>query len=174
VGQFALRRHVALIGFMGVGKTTVGRQLAQQLRVRFMDSDQIIANVHGSIPEIFQQRGEAAFRQLEAATVQEMLQRDPAVMALGGGAVLDAATFDRVLRESDCFWLDDDLSAIRSRLGAHSEGRPLAAKGESELAGLHEERTKYYCRADHRIDCRNLEPQHIAAKIEHCLRKNAR
>jgi shikimate kinase len=85
----ALDRHVALIGFMGAGKSTLGIVAAQKLGRRFIDLDrELERSMQQSIPELFEQRGEAEFRLLEReATLQALLNERPAVLALGGGAV---------------------------------------------------------------------------------------
>lgn len=80
-----------LIGPMGAGKTSVGRRVARELGVSFTDTDKVIAGQHGPIPEIFAQHGEAGFRAFERAAVSDALERG-GIVALGGGAVLDADT----------------------------------------------------------------------------------
>ena len=85
------RRAIVLIGPMGAGKTSIGRRVARALGLRFFDTDMPIVRDHGPIPEIFERLGEARFRQLERAAVTEALTGG-GVVALGGGAILDAAT----------------------------------------------------------------------------------
>ncbi len=82
---------IVLIGPMGAGKTSIGRRVARALDLSFVDTDKLIARDHGPIPEIFERLGEARFRQLERAAVTEALTGG-GVVALGGGAILDAAT----------------------------------------------------------------------------------
>jgi shikimate kinase len=84
-------RTIVLVGPMGAGKTSVGRRVARALGMSFADTDKIVARDHGPIPAIFEQFGEARFRQLERAAVAEALAQG-GVVALGGGAVLDAQT----------------------------------------------------------------------------------
>jgi shikimate kinase/3-dehydroquinate synthase len=84
----ALGRHLALVGFMGAGKTTVGRRLAERLGRPFHDVDAMVEEAHGPIWDLFAQRGEAAFRELEAESVRATCgEREPSVVAVGGGAV---------------------------------------------------------------------------------------
>ncbi len=83
----ALGKHLALIGFMGAGKTTVGRQVAERIGRPFVDTDEEIEKRHGPIPELFE-RGEPEFRRLEEQIVAEALAGPKAVIALGGGAIL--------------------------------------------------------------------------------------
>lgn len=84
-------RATVLIGPMGAGKTSIGRRVARELGVSFTDTDKVIARAHGPIPEIFAQHGETGFRALEREAVAEALHGG-GVVALGGGAVLDADT----------------------------------------------------------------------------------
>ena len=96
----ALERHLALVGFMGAGKTTLGAQVADRLGRRFVDLDrELERSLHQTVPELFEQRGEAEFRVLEAeATLAALRNERPAVLALGGGAV-ETQSIRRALRE---------------------------------------------------------------------------
>jgi shikimate kinase / 3-dehydroquinate synthase len=115
----AVDRHLALIGFMGAGKTSVGREVARRTGRPFVDTDAEIEARHGSISELFQ-RGEEEFRRLEAAVVEEVLGRaEPSVIALGGGA-FEAARSDRAL----AVWLQVDVSTAWER--SRRSSRPLA------------------------------------------------
>lgn len=121
------RGHIVLIGMMGSGKTTVGAMLAERLGRRFVDTDHEIELRRGmSIAEIFDSDGEESFRVLEAQVVGEVLSDgDPAVISLGGGAVLDPVTRDR-LAASTVVWLDATTDVLLSRI-ADDPGRPLLA-----------------------------------------------
>jgi shikimate kinase / 3-dehydroquinate synthase len=126
----ALDRHVALIGFMGAGKTTLGRLAAHVLGRRFVDLDrEIERSVQATIPELFEQRGEAEFRLLEReATLSALLNDRPAVLALGGGAV-EAKSILRTLREKALTVLVEvDPGTAWTRVGASA--RPLARDEE--------------------------------------------
>ncbi len=84
--------NLVLTGFMGTGKSVVGRRVAERLRVPFFDVDQTIRKTAGmSVSEIFDQKGEAAFRELESATLAELAQKDRIVIAAGGGALINPA-----------------------------------------------------------------------------------
>lgn len=82
---------IVLVGPMGAGKTSVGRRVARALGTSFTDTDKVVVRDHGPIPAVFEQVGEAGFRELERAAVAEALTRG-GVVALGGGAILDART----------------------------------------------------------------------------------
>ena len=83
-----MKRHVALVGFMGTGKSTIGRKLARELGCAFFDTDSLIVRAHGAIAEIFAREGEAAFRRYERETIEHVLRSGEAgVVGLGGGAL---------------------------------------------------------------------------------------
>jgi shikimate kinase / 3-dehydroquinate synthase len=138
----ALGKHLALIGFMGAGKTTIGREVAARTGRAFVDTDEEIERRHGPIARLFEKRGEAEFRALEEVVVTEALATpDPAVVALGGGAVLSEATRERLARRAFTVWLDVDPGRAWERVGG--TGRPLA-RDESAFRGLLEERLPLY------------------------------
>ena len=83
-----MKRHVALVGFMASGKSTIGRKLARKLGWAFVDTDALVVRSHGPIPAIFENEGEAAFRRYEHAAIAGVLEgAEPCIVALGGGAV---------------------------------------------------------------------------------------
>jgi shikimate kinase / 3-dehydroquinate synthase len=139
----ALERHVALIGFMGAGKSTLGAEIAQQLGRRLVDLDREIARAaRQTIPELFEQRGEAEFRVLEAEAAIEALEHErPAVLALGGGAV-ETPRIRRALREHALtVWIDVDPATAWRRAGGR--GRPLA-RDEESFRALYQRRRPLY------------------------------
>jgi len=120
---------VALVGFMGAGKSAVGQELAAVLRCAFVDTDELIVARYGSIKEIFAERGEAAFRALEAevvtAAVTEARER-PRVLALGGGAVLSAVVREALGRLPHVVWLTAPPEVLWRRARAEGQAvRPL-------------------------------------------------
>lgn len=119
--------HVVLVGMMGTGKSTVGALLADRLGRHFYDSDAVIVDRAGcSIPEIFSRDGEAGFRSEEAKVISDLLSGSvPAVVALGGGAVVDPATRARLADEL-VVWLVADHDELASRLD-DGAGRPMLA-----------------------------------------------
>jgi shikimate kinase / 3-dehydroquinate synthase len=130
----AVDRHIALIGFMGAGKSTVGKQVAVLTGRPFIDLDAEIERRHGSIPKLFG-LGEQEFRRLETAVAAEMLARSPSVIALGGGA-FEAARSDRALT----VLLDVDVETAWER--SRESNRPLA-QDEASFRAL-------YARRDYR------------------------
>jgi len=122
-------RTLVLVGPMAAGKTSVGRRVAKRLGVPFRDSDRMIAAAHGPIPEIFREHGEAHFRALERDEIARLVTV-PGVLALGGGAVMDAETRAR-LRAVSVVLLTVTAEAVAARLAA--SGRPLLDGAEDRL-----------------------------------------
>jgi shikimate kinase / 3-dehydroquinate synthase len=136
----ALGRHLALIGFMGAGKTTIGREVAERAGRAFVDTDEEIERRHGRIPELFE-RGEAEFRRLEEQIVAEALAGPPAVVALGGGAVLSEGTRERLRARAFTVWVQVDVEEAWAR--CRGSGRPLA-RDELAFRALYAERQEVY------------------------------
>jgi len=136
----AVDKHLALIGFMGAGKSTLGRELAQLTHRPFVDTDEEIEKRFGPIGELFE-RGEPEFRQMEEQVVAEALAGPTAVIALGGGAVLSEATRKRLRRTAFVAWVTVDVDTAWSRV--RNSGRPLARDRE-EFGHLFDERMDLY------------------------------
>ncbi|MBD0291610.1 MAG: 3-dehydroquinate synthase [Thermoleophilia bacterium] len=140
----ALGRHLALVGFMGAGKTAVGREVARLARRPFLDTDEEIVRRHGPIPRLFAEQGEAGFRALEEAVVAEALAADePSVLALGGGAVTAGATRARLARRAFSVHLRVEPDEAWARV--RGSDRPLA-RDASRFRALYEERLPLYRR----------------------------
>lgn len=125
--------NIALYGMMGVGKSTVGRMLAGRLGRGFADTDDEVASWQArSIPDIFAEEGEAAFRAYEATVVRELATYHDLVIALGGGAVLDDANIADLALTSVLVHLHCDLDVLVERLRAEAEHRPLLSGDDVE------------------------------------------
>lgn len=123
--------RLVLIGPMGAGKTTIGREVARRLGVPFADLDELIVEASGrSIPEIFAAQGEEAFRELEVRVLALALEAHSGVLALGGGAVVADAS-RALVAAHPAVLLEIDETAARSRVGA-GRGRPMLG-GEDPL-----------------------------------------
>lgn len=129
---------IVLIGFMGAGKTTVGRALAHRLGRPFIDSDQLIERVAGlSIADIFEGYGEAGFREMEARVIAEQLAGPPAVLALGGGAVTTESVREELVGH-DVVLLEISLADALGRVGG-DPGRPMLRRPDlSEIFAARE------------------------------------
>jgi shikimate kinase len=153
---------IYLTGFMGSGKSTIGRLLAQKIGWQFVDIDaEIEAAEKMSIFEIFETRGEAEFRRLEREALRQRVRAiecgRPAVVALGGGAIVEAPNFALLENNGVTIWLDCPLETVRRRVepAAH---RPLARDPEA-FAKLYESRRQSYQRADYRVPVESDDPQ---------------
>ena len=142
----ALDRHVALVGFMGAGKTTLGGQVAQRLGRRFVDLDRELERKTGqTVPELFEQRGEAEFRALESeATVATLRNERPTVLALGGGAV-ETDEIREALREH-ALTVHVAVDAGDAWARVSDSDRPLA-RDEERFRALHARRQPLYAQA---------------------------
>jgi len=159
-------RTIAVIGPMGAGKSSVGRKLAKRLGLPFVDTDQRIVARHGSIADLFAERGEAAFRTLEREVVVEALGED-GVVALGGGAVLDAATREDLAR-CHVVLLTVDEAAVADRLTSGS--RPLLVDGLDSWRRIAAERDVVYRGvADLVVDTSRRPMAHVVEEIAAAL-----
>jgi shikimate kinase len=141
--------HVVLVGLMGSGKTTVGRRLAARLDRHFVDADAALEEIADrSIAEIFEQDGEAAFRDLEADTFEELLEHhEPCVIASGGGLVLRSDNRSRLRRPDVTVVLLDAGPAFLASRVAGKTHRPLISGDQTALdtlTHLHAERSPLY------------------------------
>ena len=158
---------ITLTGFMGSGKTTVGKVLADFLGCPFMDLDDLVVKKAGkSIPDIFAQDGEPAFRQLEAQVLRKTVEKyaeSTAVLALGGGAVLAPASAALLHEKTVCIYLRATLDTLLARLEGETAGRPLA---DASLADRLASREPIYEETAHvTIDTDGLAPDEVADEI---------
>ncbi len=164
-----MKTNVALIGFMGVGKTAVGKALAKKLNRKFAELDLLIERKAGKpIPEIFQQDGEVAFRELEIEVTGEIAKEKYLVIACGGGVVLNRINIDRLREESRIVYLTASPRVILKRISGDGGERPLL-KGDnpsSTIQGLLRFRKPFYERAtDIKIDTSRLDIDSVAEQI---------
>jgi shikimate kinase len=156
---------IYLVGFMGSGKTTAGRLLADQLHWPFVDLDQTIEAGQGlSIRQIFEQSGEPFFRELEHAALTEASKSEPGIIALGGGTFVQPANVDFIReRGGTTVWLDCPFEELLRR----SEGietRPLFRDAAS-FRQLLEQRIPYYRLADFRVPSGSQAPERVVEQI---------
>lgn len=162
-------RNVAMIGFMGTGKSTVGHMVALQLRFSFLDTDRLIESAAGkTITEIFAQDGEAAFRACEQRVLEEIGQRRDTVVATGGGLGANLANIASLKRHAlvVCLWAPAEVIWERVRYHAH---RPLLQVSNpreriSELLALRE---PIYREADVLMDTSHRHSRELAQQVIH-------
>ena len=161
-----LDKPIILVGLMGVGKTTVGRILADMLGWAFYDSDDEIVRAAGkSISAIFEEEGEPAFRDLERITIRGLLRNGRCVIATGGGSISVPETASIILENSLCLWLDASVDVLVDR--TQGSDRPLLKHGDPReiLTMLTEKRRNMYAQAHLHILDDNLNPQDMAHRI---------
>jgi shikimate kinase len=157
-----------LVGFMAAGKSTVGRALADELGWSFTDIDLEIEKEQGiSICEIFRERGETAFRDIETETIRRHVDAirsgAPSVVALGGGAFVQPRNWEILENNGVTVWLDCPFEVVLQRIDG-DETRPLAAD-KNRLAQLFEARRSLYSRADFRVEVSTGDVPSIVRQI---------
>ncbi|KIL41177.1 shikimate kinase [Gordoniibacillus kamchatkensis] len=160
------KNNIVLVGFMGTGKSTVGALTAERLGWTFADTDRWIEEKTGkTIPEIFAEQGEAAFREYESEALHELLGGKHMVLATGGGAVLAGANRACMLAGGLVVALTAPMATIIERVRGDSN-RPLLQGDASErVRTLLEKRRGAYDFAHMTIDTADLEPAAVAARI---------
>lgn len=144
-------RPLVLLGFMGAGKSTVGRRAAELAGTGFVDLDRLIEDeARRSIPDIFRAEGEAGFRAREAAGLRRALA-DGAIVAVGGGTPMNDASWAAMRELATTVWLDAPLGDLLGR--ADPLHRPmLQGRTPAEVEDLYRARARRYGEADHRLD----------------------
>lgn len=156
-------RGVALGGFMGVGKSTVGPLLARLLGLPFVDLDErIVSRAKESIPDIFSTHGEATFRALESDAIRSVCQSPPHVLSLGGGALHQPGNLALLRDAFDVVVLTASMATIRARVeGSDTTSRPLW----SELEARYCSRQPGYLAAGPNISTEGATPAEVAARV---------
>ncbi len=152
------KQNIFLIGFMASGKSTVGEILAGKLQRKFFDTDKLIEGKAGlSIAQIFQEKGESHFREIEADTVKFVTNKNQAVIALGGGAILDSQNWQMIKSAGYTIYLQWDINLLVPRL-MNDDSRPLISQriknlNKTEIIKLFNSRKNLYESADYSIKC---------------------
>jgi len=162
-----VRKNLVLLGMMGVGKSTLGKIVAQKLNLEFIDTDaKIEEKCLMKIPTIFKKKGEKFFRLEEEKEVLESLKKNNCVIALGGGAFINKTVRNNILKNAVSIWLDSDLKILSKRTKWNKK-RPLLDKENNEITinKLYEERKNIYKMANYRINCTDLNKKNIVNEI---------
>jgi shikimate kinase len=170
-----MKTNIALIGFMGTGKTAVGEVLAKKLDRKFVELDSLIEQKAGkSIPDIFQQEGEVAFRELEVEATRNIAREEYLVIACGGGIVLNKINIDRLKESAVMVYLTASPGVILKRVSG-DEGRPLLRTDDKALKirGLLSFRKPFYERAaDITINTSKLDIDALVEQIMNRLKED--
>jgi shikimate kinase len=160
-------KNIVLTGFMGTGKSEVGKLLAKQLGFAFIDADAEIEKITGmTISDIFSSRGEPAFREIESEVILSLAGNEKAVISTGGGAVLRQVNMDNLRKKGVIVCLEASAETIFKRT-AGNDDRPLL-KTDDRLAKIKEmlaARRPFYERADIMIDTECKSPMEISGEI---------
>ena len=163
-------RPIFLVGFMGAGKTTVGKALAPRLNYDFIDLDDLIEERMGmSVQAIFARLGESEFRRAESAVLENCRDMTRTVVALGGGAYVAEANRDLLREMGMTIWLDCTLEVCLSRLG-EDPSRPVLGS-EPEMRALLDRRRAAYVLADHIVEVGTATPEEVVSEIVKLLRR---
>ena len=155
IAQIADRvdRPIVLVGLMGVGKSTVGRRLANMLERQFIDADDAIEEAaQRSIAEIFDEFGESYFRDGERRVIARLIEENSGVIATGGGAFVDDETRALILERAIAVWIDAEIDTLVERTSRRNT-RPLLRNGDPKaiLTDLHNKREPFYAQAQIRV-----------------------
>ncbi|MEX0807904.1 MAG: shikimate kinase [Dongiaceae bacterium] len=164
-------RTIVLVGLMGAGKSCIGRRLAQQLDLPFVDADREIEAAAGcTIPEIFERHGERGFRDGERRVILRLLDGPPHVLATGGGAFMDGETRAAIHAKAVAIWLRADLDLLVKRVSRRND-RPLlkGVDAREKLASLIEERYPVYAEADIVVDSIDAPPEETVTTMRRAL-----
>ena len=161
-----MNKNLVLIGMMGSGKSTIGKEISKKSSLKFKDIDQLIENSEKmKVRDIFDQKGEDFFRVVEEKIVLKTIKLPGQVIALGGGSFLNKKIRFEVLKNSISFWLNWKNDVILDRI-SNSRKRPkLDFLNKKDIINLINLRSKMYLKADYKINCDSLNKIQITKKI---------
>ena len=175
-----LDRSIVMVGLMGAGKTKIGRWISGQIGVEFVDSDREIESVSGlQISDIFDLKGEAAFRDLERREIRRLLSKPPMVVSVGGGAFCQADSRQMIKEKAISVWLRAPPETLAARI-SNPDTRPLLKDKDpvKVLRELAKQRDASYAEADVVVDTDGLElsqsEDKVLAAINHHLMATAK
>ena len=160
-------KNIVLTGFMGTGKTSVGKRLAKELNLKFVDTDDLIEKEAGaSIKEIFAKFGEGYFRRLESKVINEISSHTDMVISTGGGAVVNLLNLETFKKSSIIISLIASMDTILLRIGNGDE-RPLISQGDAKeaVSNLLKVREPFYKKADFIIDTTGKTVSEVVEEI---------
>ena len=163
-----MKKNLVLLGMMTVGKTTLGKIVAKNLGLSFIDTDKHIEKKNSMrVSEIFEKKGEKFFRLEEKREINKILKKNECVISLGGGAFVDKALRNNILKNSISIWLDLSIKILSQR-AKWNKKRPLLKKADNFeiLRDIYEKRKNIYKMANHKILCDNLTKKSIVSMIE--------
>ena len=167
INKLLLGRSIFLIGMMASGKSKTGPKLAELLKYKFIDVDNLVEKVaKQSIELIFKEEGEETFRQLETQCLQEIIKLPSTIVSTGGGVILKKENWG-ILRQGIIVWLDINQEVALERLKAQNNTRPLLSGRDlkKQYINIFNKRKELYSQADIRIQVQNQSIEEISQKI---------
>ena len=160
------KKNLVFLGMMGSGKSSIGFLVSKKLNLKFIDIDNLIEDEIGiKISDIFKQKGEDFFRNLEEKITLKVLKQNNYVISLGGGAFINDKIRKEVLVNHFSFWLNWDSDILLKRI-KNSQKRPLIINStDQEINNLMKKRSKIYSKAKFKINCSKLTKTEIVKKI---------
>lgn len=168
-----MKNHLALVGFMAAGKSTVGKRLARKLNIAFVDVDDVVESEHGAISEIFYTQGEKTFRMYEHDAIAHCLEEEASVIALGGGAVTFEPSLKLLKKRSYRIFIKVPPEQVLGRLRRSQVVRPLLGPQPTlhRIKELYEKRMPSYAHADLTIEAGELSTAQIVEHIVEWMHK---
>ena len=160
-------KNIALVGFMGTGKTVVAKRLAEKLGKTYVSIDDLIEKHEGrAISDIFRDEGEAYFREAEKSVVEEVAKKQNQIIDTGGGVVLDAENIDNLKNGGIVICLWADIKTIHERTEKHGH-RPLldVEDPKGKIQDLLDHRRPFYAKADFHVDTTNVDLETVIERI---------
>lgn len=171
----ATHKSLVLVGMMGTGKSTIGKEVAKKLKVEFIDTDELIEKEENvTISEIFKKNGEKYFRELEEKIFLKIKDDKEKIISIGGGAFINDIIRKKILKEYLSIWLNVDEDLIISRIKRNAKKRPMVDQNniEKSLKNLKKTRDPIYKLANYEIDCNLNNKNKIIEKIIDFYEKN--
>ena len=171
----ATHKSLVLVGMMGTGKSTIGKEVAKKLKIEFVDTDILIEDdANLTIAEIFEKNGEKYFRELEEKIFLKIKNDKEKIISVGGGAFINNTIRNKVLKEYLSIWLNMDENLIIDRIKRNAKKRPMLDQNniEKSIVNLKKTRDPIYKLADYEINCSLSSKSKIIEKIMNIYEKN--
>lgn len=169
-----MKQHLALVGFMAAGKSTIGKKLARKLKVAFFDTDDLVVQEHGAVSDIFYNEGEKTFRNYEHAAIAHVLEDgEPGIVAMGGGALTHEPTQKLLKKRAYRIFIKVTPEQVVERLRKSKRVRPLLGPTPSlsKIKELYTKRMPQYAHADYVVEADGMTTSQIVDAIVEWLHK---
>ena len=171
----ATHKSLVLVGMMGTGKSTIGKEVAKKLKIEFVDTDKLIEDeANLTIAEIFKKNGEKYFRELEEKIFLKIKNDKEKIISVGGGAFINDAIRKKILKEYLSIWLNMNEDLIINRIKRNAKKRPMVDQNniEKSIKNLKKTRDPIYKLANYEINCNLNSKNKIIEKVKNFYEKN--